>query len=265
MRGGNKSTQTAHIVKTKKTKLFLHPWAQLECEPLSQMRRHAQVLLKSPHWITDSKSPGEPCELRNASQFASSICIFDLVERCEAVCLARQSPGGHTWEEGDCKVLSSAPSGTSSQSCRTFLLHPPSPGPFLSSTQALAWTGWTHPLILKPTHLWIDSQSKWERRADQRDHLFYYRMALPQHSIKLFSVEIRPNSGSSPRHDCQDCIEKHLAGQFEVLGLAMKEIHFQPCVPGSHLPSRLEMPGLLQRICLPGRRGGKAPGPSLMC
>lgn len=73
-------------------------------------------------------------------------------------------------------------------------------------------------------------------------------MALPQHSIKLFSVEIRPNSGSSPGHGCQDHIQKHLAGQFEVLGLAMKEIHFQPCVPGSHLLSWLEMPGLLQRI-----------------
>lgn len=73
-------------------------------------------------------------------------------------------------------------------------------------------------------------------------------MALPQHSIKLFSVETRPNSGSSPGHGCQDHIEKHLAGQFEVLGLATKEIHFQPRVPGSHLPSWLEMPGLLQRI-----------------
>lgn len=73
-------------------------------------------------------------------------------------------------------------------------------------------------------------------------------MALPQHSIKLFSVEMRPNSGSSPGHGCQDHIEKHLAGQFEVLGLATKEIHFQPRVPGSLLPSWLEMPRLLQRI-----------------
>lgn len=157
-----------------------------------------------------------------------------------------------------------APSGTGSHSRRTFLLHPPSLSPFPPSTQALARIGRTHPLVLKPTHPWRDSQSKWERCADQRDHLFYYRMALPQHSIKLFSVEIRPNPGPSPGHGCQDRIEKHLAGQFEVLGLAMKEIYFQPCVPGSHLPSQLETPGLLQRICLPGEGRSKALEPSPM-
>lgn len=232
--------------------LFLHPWAQLECEPLSQMRRQAQVSLKP---LTGLQTPNPLGSLANHVMFLDlhlQLCSFDLVERCEAVCLARQSPGGHTREEEGCGACLPAPSGTSSQSRRTFLLRPPFLSPLPSSTQALARTGWTHPLILKPTHPWRDSQPKWERRADQRDHPFYYRMALPQHSIKLCSVEIRPNSGSSPGHGCQDRIEKHLAGQFEVLGLAMKEIHFQPCVPGSYLPSWLEMPGLLQRICLPG-------------
>lgn len=237
MRGSNESTKTAHIVKKKKRKkpLFLHPWAQLECEPLSQMRRQAQVSLKFPHWITDSKPSREPRELRNVSWFASSIMHLWFSWEMWSSAPSQAIPWWPPMGRG--RPCLPAPSGTSSYSCRMFLLHPPSLSPLPSSTQALAQIGWTHPLVLKPTHPWRDSQSKWERCADQRDHLFYYRMALPQHSIKLFSVEIRPNSGSSPGHGCQDRIEKHLAGQFEVLGLAMKEIYFQPCVPGSHLPS----------------------------
>lgn len=244
--------------------LFLHPWAQLECEPLSQKRRQAQVSLKP---LTGLQTPNPPGSLANHVMFLDlhlQLCSFDLVERCEAGCLARQSPGGHTREEGGRRACLPAPSGISSQSRRRFLLRPPFLSPLPSSTQALARIGWTHPLILKPTHPWRDSQPKWERRADQRAHPFYYRMALPQHSIKLCSVEIRPKFGSSPGHGCQDRIEKHLAGQFEVLGLAMKEIHFQPCVPGSYLPSWLEMPGLLQGICLPGEGRSKPPGPWLM-
>lgn len=216
------------------------------------MRRQAPVSLKP---LTGLQTPNPLGSLANHVMFLDlhlQLCSFDLVERCVAVCLARQSPGGHTREEGGCRACLPAPSGTSSQSRRRFLLRPPFLSPLPSSTQALARTGWTHPLILQPTHPWRGSQPKWERRADQRDHPFYYRMALPQHSIKLCRVEISPNSGSSPGHGCQDRIEKHLAGQFEVLGLAMKEIHFQPCVPGSYLPSWLEMPGLLQRVCLPG-------------
>lgn len=115
-----------------------------------------------------------------------------------------------------------------------FSIHFPSAPPSLLH-QALAWIGWTHPLVQKPPFHLEDSQDKWERCADRRDHLFYYGMALPQHSIKLFSVKIRPNSGSFSSHGCQDHIEKHLAGQLEVIGLALQEIHFQPCVPGSHL------------------------------
>lgn len=80
-------------------------------------------------------------------------------------------------------------------------------------------------------------------------------MALAQHSIKLFDVEIRPNSGSSSGHGCQDSIEKHLAGQFEVLGLAMEEIHFSPvfqapiCLPHCRCQACCR-----ELICLPGEK-----------
>lgn len=105
--------------------LFLHPWAQLECEPLSQMRRQAQVSLKP---LTGLQTPNPPGSLVNHVMFLDlhlQLCSFDLVERCEAVCLARQSPCGHTREEGGCRACLPAPSGTSSQSRRRFLLRPP--------------------------------------------------------------------------------------------------------------------------------------------
>lgn len=80
------------------------------------------------------------------------LCIFDLVDRCEAACIARQSPGGHTCAREAAEHRLPAPSGTSFQSLRTFLLHPPTQPPPLCSSpaQALAWVGCTHPLLLKP-------------------------------------------------------------------------------------------------------------------
>lgn len=164
------------------------------------------------------------------------LCNFDLAGRCEAVCIARQSPGGHTCVEGSNRAPSSRsiwhrlPITQNLSSPSTFSQPAPSPPP------PKPWQG-----LDGHTHfyssLWRDSQGKWEQCANLRDHLFYYGMAPPQHSIKLFSIEIRPNSGSIPSSDCQDHIEKHLAGWLEALGSAVQEIHFQPWIPGSHLQS----------------------------
>lgn len=127
---------------------------------------------------------------------------------------------------------------TSSHSELFFIHFPPPPSP-PSPPLPRPWHelgGHTH-FSSNPSSFWRGSQGKWKWYANLKDHFFYYGMAPPQHSIKLFSVEIRPDSGLIPRHGCQDHIEKHLAGQLEALGSAVQEIHFQPRVPCSHLLS----------------------------
>lgn len=63
------------------------------------------------------------------------LCIFDLADRCEAACIARQSPGGHTCAEGGGNVLSSSsiwhrlPITQNFSSPSTFPQPPPSPPP----------------------------------------------------------------------------------------------------------------------------------------
>ena len=167
------------------------------------------------------------------------LCIFDLADRCEAVFVARQSPGDHTCAEGGGKALSCSsiwhrPPVTQSFSSSAFPQPPPAP-PLPRPWHELG--GHTR-FSSSPSSFWRSSQGKWEWYANLKDHFFYYGMAPPQHSIKLFSVEIRPDSGLIPRHGCQDHIEKHLAGQLEALGSAVQEIHFQPRVPCSHLLSQ---------------------------
>lgn len=143
------------------------------------------------------------------------LCIFDLADRCEAACIARQSPSGHTCAREAAEYRLSAPSGTSFQSLRTFLLHPPSLNPHFSAPPPpRPWhglNGHTH-FYSPPCSLWRDSQDKWEWCANLKGHCFYYGMAQPQYSIKLFSIEIRPNSGSFSSYGCQDHVKKHLAG-----------------------------------------------------
>lgn len=80
------------------------------------------------------------------------LCIFDLADRCEATCVARQSPGGHTCAEGG----GTAPSSSSiwhqlpiTQNLSAPSTFPQPPRPH-SSLQALAGIGWTHPLLLRP-------------------------------------------------------------------------------------------------------------------
>ena len=81
------------------------------------------------------------------------LCIFDLADRCEAACIARQSPGGHTCAEEGGKEPSSSSIWhrlpiTQNFSSSTF----PAPAP-PSSAQALACIGWTHPLLFQ--HLFL--------------------------------------------------------------------------------------------------------------
>lgn len=167
------------------------------------------------------------------------LCNFDLADRCEAVCIARQSPGGHTCAEGSNRAPSSSsiwhklPITQNLSSPSTFpppVPSPPHPSPGKDWMDTPTFT--QAPLLFGGT-----PKSKREWCANLRDHPFYYGMAPPQHSIKLFIVEIRPNSGSIPSYDCQDHIEKHLAGWLEALGSAVQEIHFQPRIPGSRLQS----------------------------
>lgn len=123
------------------------------------------------------------------------LCIFDSADRCEAVCIARQSPSGHTCAEGNSTVPSS--SSIWHQLPVTHNLSSPSTFPSLGphTPPPKPWHGLdrhTH-FYSSPSFLWRDSQGKRELCANVRDHLLYYGMAPPQHSIKLFSVEIRPN------------------------------------------------------------------------
>lgn len=234
--GSDQSRKTARIFQKSVFHILEHSWS----ETLSHRWEHlAQISLKSPHWITDPKPLRSLVNHVMLLALHFQLCIFDLADRCEAVYIAKRSPGGHTCAEEAVEHRLPAPTGTSFQSLRTFLLHPPSLSrtPFPSPPRPWHRSHGHIHFYSSPLSLWRDSQGKWKWYANLRHRLFYYGMAPPQHSIKLFSVEIKPNSGSILSHSCQDHIEKHVARQLEALGSALQKIHFMCWVPASHLPS----------------------------
>lgn len=118
-----------------------------------------------------------------------------------------------------------------------FSIHLPSACTLPSSTQALARTRWTHLLLLK--HLFLLERLPRQMGVvcqSERPPFLLWDGTTPAFH-QAFQYRNRPNPGSIPSYDCQDHIDKHLAGWLEALGSAVQEIHFQLWIPGSHLQS----------------------------
>lgn len=157
------------------------------------------------------------------------LCIFDSAYRCEAVCIARPSPSGHTCAEGNSTVPSSSSiwHQLPVTSQPFFSIHLPFPWPPHTPAQALAWAGSTHPLLLKP----LFPLEGLPRQTGivcpcERPPLVLWDGTTPAFH-QAFQCRNQAKSGFIPSHGCQDHIEKHLAGRVEALGSAVQEIYFQ--------------------------------------